>query len=285
MLREKTKKIIEKYDLELKKNLGQSHLVEEEILKRMIDYADISLGDIVLEIGSGLGNLTELLIERAGKVIAIEKDARLADILVNRLDDVENLEVVREDILEIELPKFDKAVANLPYSISSPFTFKLVESGFDLGVFTYQKEFAQRMVAPPSTKNYSRLSVNLSYLAQVELLEEVPPDAFIPQPEVWSSVVKIRPREPAFEVKDEELFFRVVQGAFRHRRKKIKNSLFYSFEEIIPNSGLSKEQKRDFIDEAISEELANSRPDNISPEDFGEISNCLYREFSRISEK
>lgn len=285
MLREKTKRILEDYNLGLDKGMGQSHLVEEEILKRMVDYADISSEDTVLEIGPGIGNLTDELVERAGKVIAVEKDSRLVEILIDRLGDVENLEVVHEDILDIELPKFDKAVSNLPYSISSPFTFKLIESEFELGVFTYQKEFAKRMVASPSTKDYSRLSVNLSYLARVELLEEIPPDVFIPQPAVWSAIVRIRPQEPAFEVKDEEFFFFTVRAAFRHKRKKLRNSLFYSFEEMIPGSGLSKEQKRDFIDEVIPEGLADSRADNISPEEFVEIANCLYQKVSRISEK
>lgn len=285
MLREKTKRILEDYNLGLDKGMGQSHLVEEEILKRMVDYADISSEDTVLEIGPGIGNLTDELVERAGKVIAVEKDSRLVEILIDRLGDVENLEVVHEDILDIELPKFDKAVSNLPYSISSPFTFKLIESEFELGVFTYQKEFAKRMVASPSTKDYSRLSVNLSYLARVELLEEIPPDVFIPQPAVWSAIVRIRPQEPAFKVKDEEFFFGTVRAAFGHKRKKLRNSLFYSFEEIIPDSGLSKERKRDFIDEVIPEELADLRADNISPEEFAEIANCLYQKVSRISEK
>ncbi|KXA90983.1 hypothetical protein AKJ57_02925 [candidate division MSBL1 archaeon SCGC-AAA259A05] len=265
--------------------MGQSHLVEEEILERIVSYADISSEDIVLEVGPGIGNLTELLVEDAGKVIAVEKDDRLVEVLLDRLGDVENLSLVHKDILDTELPKFNKAVANLPYSISSPFTFKLIESEFDLGVFTYQREFAWRMVASPSTQNYSHLSVNLSYRAQVELLEEIPPDAFIPQPEVWSAIVKIRSQEPAFEVHNEELFFRTVRAAFQHRRQKVRNSLFHSFEEIVPGSGLSKRQKRNFIDEAISEELANSRADDISPEEFGKIANNLHRKVSRISEK
>ncbi len=274
MLRKKTKELLKKYEIDLSKDQGQSHLVDENILERIVDYADVESSDVVLEIGSGLGNLTRFLVEVAGKVVAVEKDRRLVEILHNDLD-VKNLEIVQADVLEIDLPDFDKVVANLPYSISSPVTFDLLEKDFELGVLMYQKEFVDRMVAEPGSSNYSRLSVNLAYRSNVEFLEEVSPDKFIPQPEVSSGIVKIIPREPSFEVQDEKVFFSVVKGTFQHRRQKIRNGLLHSFNQIFPELDISDDEKRDFIDESISKNLLNKRAGKLTPEEFGKISNKL----------
>lgn len=249
--------------------------MEEEILRRIVDYANLSPSDDVLEIGSGIGNLTMFLLDKAGRVTSVEIDERLTRILRKRFGKRNNLEIVQGDILEIELPEFNKVVANLPYSISSPVTFKLLEEKFELGILMYQKEFADRMIAEPGSPNYSRLSVNISYRCNVEILEEIPPRAFIPRPEVRSAVVKVEPREPPFQVKDEEIFLRTVRASFRHRRKKIRNSIFYSFDEIFPNTDFSDSKKRNLIDEALPKELADARAETLSPKEFGKIAELL----------
>lgn len=275
MLRDDTKKILRENGIRLSKKLGQSHLVDENILERIIEYAEISPGDTVLEIGSGIGNLTIMLAEEAERVIAIEKDARLVKVLSKRLENVENVKIIQGDALEKDLPKFDKIVSNIPYSISSPLTFRILEEEFDMGILTYQKEFAERMVAQPGSSDYGRLSVNISYKGKAEILEEIPPEAFIPRPEVKSCIVRIETREAPFKVKDDEKFSKIVKASFQQRRKKIRNSMINSFDEIFPNTDLSKGEKRDIIDNSLSDRLINSRPENLSPEDFGEITDVL----------
>lgn len=274
MLRKRTKELSKKYGIKLSKKQGQSHLVDENVLERIVDYSDISPSDVVLEIGPGFGNLTRFLVEDAGEVVAVEKDERLVRALRDELA-ADNLEIVCEDILEFDLPDFDKVLANLPYSISSPITFRLLEEDFDLGVLMYQKEFADRMVAEPGSSDYSRLSVNVAYRSEVEFLEEVSPDKFIPQPEVNSAIVRIRPCDPPFRVKDEEVFFAIVKGVFQHRRKKIRNGLLHSFDRIFPELDISDDEKIDLIDESVSAELLNKRPGKATSEEFGKISDTL----------
>lgn len=280
MIREETKNILKEHGIRLSKRQGQPHVVDENVLKKMVDYGSLSSTDEVLEIGPGVGNLTSFLIENAGKVVAVERDKQLVEILRDRLGNKSNLNIIHGDVLEVKLPKFDKVVANLPYSISSPLTFRLLERKFGLAVLMYQKEFARRMVASPGSSEYSRLSVNVSYRAQAELLDEVPPGAFIPKPEVWSAIVRLKTRKPSFEVRNEDVFIRTVRAVFQHRRQKIRNSLFHSFDEVFPEANLSDDQKRAFVDDAISEKLANLRATNISPEEFGEIANSLDKEIS-----
>lgn len=281
MLRDRTISILKEHGIRLSKKQGQSHLVDEDVLERIVDYADLSPDDSILEIGSGIGNLTSFLLESSGEVIAIERDERLVEVLRDRFGGRSNLSIVEGDVLEIEIPKFKKVVANLPYSISSPVTFRLLDRGFDLAVLMYQKEFAQRMVASPGSPDYSRLSVNVSYRAQAEVLEEVSPNSFIPQPEVKSAIIRLRLRDSPFKVREEDVFFGVVRAAFQHRRKKIRNSLFYSFEEIFPDSHLSEKRKKKLIEVAVPEGMADMRPADLTPEEFGKLSDSLTREMPR----
>ncbi|KXB06426.1 hypothetical protein AKJ53_00375 [candidate division MSBL1 archaeon SCGC-AAA382F02] len=275
MLRRKTKNLLKKYGIKLSKKYGQSHVVDENILSKITKYADISKDETMLEIGPGIGNLTSFLVKDSEKVISVEKDERLVEALEDRLGDSPNLEIIHGDILEIDFPNFDKIVSNLPYSISSPITFKLLEQDFDLGILMYQKEFAQRMAADPGSSEYSRLSVNVSYRAKIELLDEVPPSAFFPQPEVNSTIVRLEPRERPFKVKDEEVFFQVINGAFQQKRKKLKNGLYYSFSDIFPDLDLSEDEQKEFIDYSLPKEFKNSRPENLTPKDFGEVADLL----------
>ena len=201
--------------------LGQNFLIDKRVAERQIKYANLKKDDVVLEIGAGYGILTKR-IARIAKVIAIEIDERF----IESLQQIRNVEVIHADALAIDLNDFDfnKVISNLPYKISSPITFKLLDRGFELAILMYQKEFASRLVAKPGSKEYSKLSVMAYYKANFELLEEVPPKAFRPIPKVSSCIVKVVPIGRRFDV-DEKIFYRVTDALFKHRRKKIKNAL------------------------------------------------------------
>ncbi len=230
--------------------LSQHFLIDERIAERQIKYANLNENDIVLEIGAGNGILTKK-IAKIAKVIAIEIDRRF----VEKLKKIRNVEVINADILKIDLNEieFNKVISNLPYHISSPITFKLLEKKFELGILMYQKEFAERMVAKAGSKNYSRLSVMVYYKADCELLEYVPKEAFRPIPKVDSCIVKIVPIGKRFNV-NEKLFEKVVRILFSHRRKKIKNALKHE----VPYGDMRVEQ--------------------IEPEKIAEICNFLENE-------
>jgi len=241
----------------------------------MVDHAHLSREDVVLEIGAGIGNLTMLLAQRAGKVISIERDRRFVRVLCEQLRGFSNVQIVQGDALRIELPKFNKVVANLPYGISSDITFRLLKHKFELAVLMYQQEFAKRLVAKPGSDDYGRLTVDAYYRTQVELLDEVPPEAFVPQPKVTSAIVRLRPREPPFEVKSERVFSNVVRALFQHRRQRVRNALYHSFDEVFPKRHLSKFERRALIDEKLPQDIAEARVIDLEPEKFGTIADCL----------
>lgn len=203
------------------KKLGQHFLVDRRVLSRIGDYASLDRDDRVLEIGPGTGNLTRLLSARAGTVFAIEIDPGLAASLEGRFS---NLTVLRGDALRVSLPDYNKVVSNLPYQISSKITFRLLERPFDLSVLMYQREFAERMVAEPGTKDYGRLTLNVALRAEAEILERVPRSAFRPMPQVESAIVRLRPREERVPV-DERVFDHLTRTIFSMRRKKVKRAL------------------------------------------------------------
>jgi 16S rRNA (adenine1518-N6/adenine1519-N6)-dimethyltransferase len=226
---------------------------------------------VVLEIGTGAGDLTVLLADKAKEVVSIERDPRLLRLARERLGDRRNVRFIHGDATRVELPDFEKVVANLPYGISSAITFRLLGHGFELAVLMYQHEFAKRLVAKPGSDDYGRLTVSVYYRAEAEILENVSPETFFPQPKVASAVVRLRSRPPPFEVVDEQKFFAVVRALFQHRRQRVRNSLLRSFEEVFPGRGLSKVERRKLIDEKIPEEIANSRVLDLEPEKFGQI--------------
>jgi 16S rRNA (adenine1518-N6/adenine1519-N6)-dimethyltransferase len=202
---------------------GQNFLVDPQVIERIADYAGLTPEDCVLEIGPGTGNLTEVLSSRAGKVVAVEVDPALAANLRGRFD---NVRVVLVDALKADLSSFscNKIVSNLPYQISSKVTFKIVRMPFDLAVLMYQKEFAKKMAARPGSDDYGRVSVVVQHFCQAEILEHVPRTAFRPVPEVQSAIVRLesKPKKPGI---DEDLFMRLVEGLFSHRRKKVKKTM------------------------------------------------------------
>jgi 16S rRNA (adenine1518-N6/adenine1519-N6)-dimethyltransferase len=203
------------------KKLGQHFLVDWRVLARIGDYASLSEEDRVLEIGPGTGNLTRVLSEQTGTVFAIEVDPGLAASLEGRFS---NVQVIRGDALKVPLPDYNKIVSNLPYQISSKITFRLLERSFDLAVLMYQREFAERMVAKPETKEYGRLTLNVALRAEAEVLEFVPRGAFRPMPAVESAIVRLRPREERIPV-DERAFDDLTRTLFSMRRKKVKRAL------------------------------------------------------------
>lgn len=200
--------------------LGQHFLRDARYAERAVEAAQLRPTDVVLEVGPGKGVLTRLLAPRCGRVVAVELDAALADAL-----DVPNVELLRGDAVQVEIPPFDACVSNLPYQISSPFLFRLLAREFRVAVLLVQKEFADRLVAKVDTGEYGRLSVNAQRRAHVEILARVPPGAFDPPPQVDSALVRIVPRPAAFEIIDEALYDRVVEAAFGQRRKKLANAL------------------------------------------------------------
>jgi len=250
--------------MKLYKN-DQHFLIDKRVLDRIIEYGDLRSCDVVLEIGAGYGNLTELLAKRAGKVITFEIDP----VLAAQINRSQNLEIFVGDALKVDFPQFNKVISNLPYSISSPVTFKLLGCKFDLGILMYQYEFAKRMVAVPGSKDYGRLSITIQYYADVDILEKVPPSAFSTPPDVWSAIVKLTPRPPPYSVKDENFFMRFLIAVFSQRRKTIKNA-------ILNNAVLLG--IRDNALGAIPDEILRKRAEVLSPRELAELSDLLYDE-------
>jgi len=219
---------LRKLGLEPTKSLGQHFLIDPDIAEREVEEANISRDDTVLEIGPGLGILTDEIVKRAGNTIAIEKSTPLYGYLEGRYEG-KNFEIIEGDVLDIELPLFDKVMSNTPFNISSPLTFRLLDRDFKAAVMMYQKEFADRMVAEPGEDDYSRLSVMVSVKAKVKRLFDIPRSKFYPPPRVDATVVKMVPSEPDFNLKYHEKFSEVVRELFNYRRKKISNSLKTGF--------------------------------------------------------
>lgn len=248
--------------------LDQHFLADERILDKIVEAAHIVPGEKVLEIGAGIGNLTERLLCYTDKVIAVELDHKLVAILEDRFKEEKKLQIIHGDILEVELPDFDKVVANLPYSISSEITFKLFKHHFKLGILMYQYEFAQRLIAKPGSDNYSRLTVNTSYFADVSLLMRVPKGAFFPPPQVDSAVVKICPRPPPFAVIDSNFFLKFVTAIFTKRRKKLKNAIIES------NHMLGIRNVKQIVSQ-LPEDMMKLRPENLDPAQLAALSNRI----------
>ena len=243
----------------------QHFLIDEQVLGRIIEYGHLNSLDTVLEIGAGFGNLTEKLARKAGKVIAIEVDPELASSL-NRFD---NVEVIVGDAMKQDFPHFNKVISNLPYSISSPVTFKLLENKFDMGILMYQHEFAERMVAIPGSKDYGRLSIAVQYRANVEIMEVVPRLAFSAPPQVNSAIVRLVPRPPPYEVNDVDFFMKFITAAFSQRRKKLKNAILNNAAFLGINDKALEKLPPDMIDR---------RAETISPEELAKLSDILFEE-------
>ena len=272
-----TKSILAKYGIRLNKSLGQNYLIDKNKRDQIINFGNISEEDIVLEIGTGIGTLTIELAKRAKKVIAIEQDSNICEILNQRLNEekIDNVELINEDALKIEFPKFNKIVSNLPYQISSPITFKFLDYDFDLAVLMYQKEFGERMNGEVGSKNYSRLSAMLYFKCNVETLTDVSCESFIPKPKVDSVVMSLTPKESKLNPDDFNIYSKFCKALFQHRNKKIRNALIDS-RHIVSNLDKKEIKKRlnDIEDEKLNDYLTK-RVIALPPEEILYISKEL----------
>lgn len=237
-----TIEVIQKHNFSFKKSFGQNFLIDSHVIEKIIRAAEIGPEDNVLEIGPGIGTLTQYLAEAAGRVVAVEIDEKLIPVLGETLAEYDNVEVINQDILKCDVDSiFEgrpfKVVANLPYYITTPIIMGLLEgkSHFDSLTVMIQKEVADRMKAGPGTKDYGALSLAVQYYAEPYLAANVPPNCFMPRPAVGSAVIRLKRRDtPAVAVKDEKLLFKLIRAAFMERRKTLLNAVKNSQELDIP---------------------------------------------------
>lgn len=267
MRAEEIRRELQRLGIRASKGLGQHFLIDERIAHRQVEFASIQPNEIVFEVGPGLGILTRLLANRARHVIAIEKDRRLAEALVSIGD---NLEILRGDALEIPWPRFDVMVSNLPYNISSPVVFRLLDHPADRAVLMFQREFADRMVAKVGTKAYSRLTVGVYHRAECDLIARVPRSAFHPVPEVDSAIVRLVRRAPPYRVRDDPTFHRVVDACFGHRRKTIANALDLAWPQFALDRKAWRAQLRELP-------FGERRGETLTPEEFAKLANEIVR--------
>lgn len=249
-----TKDILNQYGIKLNKNLGQNYLIDRNKRDQIINFGNISKEDTILEIGTGIGTLTIEIAKRAKKVIAIEQDPKIANILSSRLEKekIDNVELINDDALNVDFPKFNKIISNLPYQISSPITFKFLNYDFDLAILMYQKEFARRMNGNVGSKDYSRLSAMLYFKCDVENLTDVSAESFIPKPKIDSTVVKLTPKENKIPESEFKVYSNYTKALFQHRNKKIRNALIDS-RHVFCN--LDKKEIKEKINSIESEKL------------------------------
>ncbi|MCR5796432.1 MAG: 16S rRNA (adenine(1518)-N(6)/adenine(1519)-N(6))-dimethyltransferase RsmA [Eubacterium sp.] len=248
---QETINVIKKHDFQFKKKFGQNFLIDPHVLDKIVDAAQITKDDFVLEIGPGIGTLTQYLCERARHVLAVEIDKNLIDILAETLSDYDNITIIQGDILKQDIVAISKQyndgkpikiVANLPYYITTPIVMELFESRVPLDNVTVmvQKEVAERMKAEPGTKDYGALSLAVQYYAEPYIAANVPPNCFIPRPNVGSAVIRLSclDKNPV-EVKDEKLMFKLIRASFNQRRKTLQNGianspeLSYSKQDVV----------------------------------------------------
>jgi len=271
-LLQRAKHLLRLYGFFPKKRLGQHFTVNSDMLQRLVSHASITKDDIVLEVGAGLGFLTQLLSSKCKKVIAVEVDPKIVRILRKQLHSLQNVDLIEGDILKVSLPPFNKVVSAPPYSISSPLLFRLLERNFDWAVLILQKEFAERLAASVGSKDYGRLTVTIYYRADVELLDYVPRTMFYPPPDVDSMMVRLKPRGSPFQVDDEETFFELVRTLFTQRNKKVRNAL-------IPFLRKREITGKEAVELADSTIYSAKRVRELAPEDFGILTNELLRKF------
>ena len=272
--------VLQKYDFVFQKKFGQYFLIDTHVLEKIIGAAGITKEDMIIEIGPGIGTMTQYLAESARKVVAVEIDRALIPILADTLQEYDNVTVLNEDILKVDIAKLVaeenngkpvKVVANLPYYITTPIIMGLFESHVPLESITImvQKEVADRMQAKPGTKDYGALSLAVQYYAEPEIVANVPPNCFMPRPNVGSAVIRLESHEkPPVDVKDESHMFRLIRASFNQRRKTLVNGLH--------NDGglqLSKEQVAEALEKM--QLSVTIRGEALTLAQFAELSNQL----------
>ena len=275
-----TIEVLQKYHFVFQKRFGQNFLIDEHVLEKIIESSGITKDDFILEIGPGIGTMTQYLAEAAREVAAVEIDSSLIPILKDTLKDWDNVSVINNDILKTDIKKIAdeknggkpvKVVANLPYYITTPIIMGLFEKNVPVDSITVmvQKEVADRMQVGPGTKDYGALSLAVQYYAKPEIVANVPPNCFMPRPKVGSAVIRLdRYEEPPVQVKDEKLMFRIIRASFNQRRKTLANGLKNS-----PELDFTKEQ----IEAAIGHlgRGASIRGEALTLEEFAELANYL----------
>ncbi|MBO4291062.1 MAG: 16S rRNA (adenine(1518)-N(6)/adenine(1519)-N(6))-dimethyltransferase RsmA [Lachnospiraceae bacterium] len=272
--------VLQKHHFQFQKKFGQNFLIDPSVLERIIAAAGITKEDCVLEIGPGIGTMTQYLAEKAGKVVAVEIDKALIPILEETLFAYDNVSVINADILKLDIRALAeeknagqpiKVVANLPYYITTPIIMGLFESGVPLESITImvQKEVAERMQVGPGTKDYGALSLAVQYYAKPEIVANVPPNCFIPRPNVGSAVIRLtRYQEPPVKVENESRMFALIRASFNQRRKTLANGLSNA-----PELHLSREQVTEALEKM--ELPATVRGETLTLEQFAELSNLL----------
>lgn len=278
---QKTKEIIQKYNFYFRKNFGQNFLIDTHVLDKIIASAEITEEDCILEVGPGIGSLTQAMAEKAGKVVAVEIDTNLLPILKDTLQAYDNIEIINQDILKVDVGaiikeknggKTIKVVANLPYYITTPIIMELLEKQLPIHSITVmvQKEVAERMGAVPGTKDYGALSVAVQYYTEPYIVANVPQNCFMPRPNVSSAVIQLKvQKEPRISVRDETLLFRIVKAAFGQRRKTLMNSLYNQ-----AGLALTKEELIGLLNQAGLEEKV--RGEMLSIDQFGVLADTIY---------
>ncbi|MDR2943880.1 MAG: 16S rRNA (adenine(1518)-N(6)/adenine(1519)-N(6))-dimethyltransferase RsmA [Methanosarcinales archaeon] len=275
--------------------MDQHFLTDAAVLDEIIDAAQLEPSDIVLEIGGGIGNLSERIAPRVSELIIIELDPQMVRILKSRLSVYENIKIISGNVMDVDLSElpFNKIVANLPYSISSDVTLKFLQRDFDRAVLMYQYEFARRLTAEPGGKEYGRLSVHVRYKTDASMILKVPKSAFEPAPKVDSAVISLIPRQVSYPVDDKSFFFEVTKALFSQRRKKIKNTLLgSSLNASMPNLKelLERLSGQPFAADGVSVpllektagDILSMRAEELSPADIARFSNLLYRQNGAI---
>lgn len=282
-----TRTALKKFNIRPTKSLGQNFLIDDSIVGRIVDSANVNENDLVIEIGPGLGGMTVELAERAGKVVAVEIDRHLLTVLKENVKDYKNVTILNKDILKIDInteiiehpeikkdgfiPSQIKVIANLPYYITTPIIMSLLEQELPLDsmVFMLQAEVADRIVAEPGGKEYGALSIAVQYYSKPEKLFMVPPQSFIPQPGVDSTVIKLDIyKAPPVKVDDKDVFFRTVKAAFGQRRKTLVNAL--------SNSGFFLKNKDEIKEILINMQVGeNQRGETLSIKQFAQLSDLL----------
>ena len=276
-----TLEIINKYEFAFQKKFGQNFLIDSNIVEKIVRDAGVTKDDFVLEIGPGIGTMTQYLCESAREVVAVEIDTKLIPILKDTLGAYNNVSVINEDILKVDIKKLAeernggrpiKVVANLPYYITTPIIMGLFESHVPIDSITImvQKEVADRMQVGPGTKDYGALSLAVQYYAKPQILINVPPTCFMPKPNVGSAVIKLqRYDNPPVTVKNEKLMFDIIRASFNQRRKTLQNGL-----NNAPNINYSKEQIVTAIEKLGV--VATVRGEALTLEQFAKLSDILY---------
>lgn len=276
----KTQELVRKYNFKFTKSLGQNFLVDDSVLRDIVEGAEVDKEDLVIEIGPGVGTLTAQLLNRAKRVVAIELDSELIPILQQELGDNPKFSLIHKDALKVDFneiigdEKSVKLVANLPYYVTTPIIAKLLNDGYNFKSLTImiQKEVAERIDSEPNCKEYGALSILVQYYCNTQIIRKVPPSSFIPRPKVDSIVIRLDKLEkPRVEVKDEKLFFDITRNAFNMRRKTLWNAL--------KPVGLSKEAlEKAFQNSGIDEKR---RGETLSLEEFAHLSNSIYDEMKK----